>query len=555
MTTFPATLFADKKFAVIGLGQNGLPAAIALSAMGAEVIAWDDSETARAAASGLTMRDLREGELDFDAIVLSPGIPHRLPKPHPIAARAIAAGIPIVSDVELLYQAVRRAGSRARFVGITGTNGKSTTTALLAHVLKQAGWNAEAGANLGPAALSLPLLPDDGIYVLEMSSYMLERLVTVRFDVAAMLNLSPDHIERHGDMAGYALAKRAIFDRQTNGDLAVIGVEDAGSRAMAAWLDTRPARVARISGSAEADDSSAGVFCRDGVLRDASGPIIGMAEVIALPGAHNAQNAAAAAAMASFLGLDRDRIASGIASYPGLPHRQQRIATIDGVSFVNDSKATNADAAERALICYDRLIWIAGGLGKEGGIVPLVRHFPRIARAMLIGRDAPIFAATLTEHGVPFEMVETLDAAVPAAFAAAKRENTAVVLLSPATASWDQFKSYEHRGERFGELVRGLLSRHGPARPSHQHQQRDVESDGPASLERHDPARSGHLCQHGAGIGGPDEPGHDVEAMPGHDRAETSNHDVPGTPSRDGDGTSGRDDRAYGNSTSGRPAR
>ena len=422
--------------------------------MGAEVTAWDDSETARAAAPDLNLRDLREGELNFDAIVLSPGIPHSLPKPHPIAARAIAAGIPIVSDVELLYQAVRRAGSRARFVGITGTNGKSTTTALLAHVLKQAGCDTAAGANLGPAALSLPLLPDDGIYVLEMSSYMLERIHSVRFDAAAMLNLSADHIDRHGDMAGYALAKRAIFDRQTNRDLAVIGVEDAGARAMAAWLDTRPARVVRISGTNEPE--VADVFCREGVLRDASGPILRMADAIALPGSHNAQNAAAAAAMATFLGVTRERIASGIASYPGLPHRQQRIVTVDGVTFINDSKATNADSAEKALICYDRLVWIAGGMGKEGGIGPLAPYFPRIARAMLIGRDAQVFAATLTEHGVPFDMVETLDAAVPAAFAAAQREHAPVVLLSPATASWDQFKSYEHRGERFAELARGL---------------------------------------------------------------------------------------------------
>jgi UDP-N-acetylmuramoylalanine--D-glutamate ligase len=182
-----------------------------------------------------------------------------------------------------------------------------------------------------------------------------------------------------------------------------------------------------------------------------------MADANALPGAHNAQNAAAAAAMAGFLGLDRERIASGIASYPGLPHRQQRIVTIDGVTFVNDSKATNADAAERALICYDRLIWIAGGMGKEGGIVPLIPYFPRIARAMLIGRDAPIFAETLTVHGVPFDMMETLDAAVPAAFAAAQREHAPIVLLSPAAASWDQFKSYEHRGDRFAELARGLV--------------------------------------------------------------------------------------------------
>ena len=327
MTGFPSTLFAGKRFAVVvGLGQNGRPAANALLAMGAEIVAWDDSETARAAAGDLPMRDLREGGLDFDAIVLSPGIPHRLPKPHPIAARAIAAGIPIVSDVELLYQAVRRAGSRARFAGITGTNGKSTTTALLAHVMKQAGWNAEAGANLGPAALSLPLLPDDGVYVLEMSSYMLERIHSVRFDAAAMLNLSADHIDRHGDMAGYALAKRAIFDRQANDDLAVVGVEDAGSRAMADWLTGRPAKVTRVSGSGPAD-----VFCRDGVLRDASGPIMRMAEAIALPGAHNAQNAAAAAAMAAFLGVareqhrDRDRVVSGVAaSATTRPHRRRR---------------------------------------------------------------------------------------------------------------------------------------------------------------------------------------------------------------------------------------
>jgi UDP-N-acetylmuramoylalanine--D-glutamate ligase len=451
MTAFPATLFAGRKYAVIGLGQNGRPAAEALRAMGADVTAWDDNETARAGAKDLPQRDLREGDLNFDAIVLSPGIPHRLPKPHPIAARGIEAGIPIVSDVELLYQAVRRAGSRARFVGITGTNGKSTTTALLAHVLKQAGRIAEAGANLGPAALSLPLLPDDGIYVLEMSSYMLERLVSVRFDAATMLNLSADHIDRHGDMAGYAMAKRTIFDRQTTADLAVIGVEDAGARAMAAWLDRRPAKVVRVSGSGPAD-----VSCQDGVLRDAAGPIMTMADAIALPGAHNAQNAAAAAALGAFLGLSHDQIAAGIACYPGLPHRQQHVVTIDGVTFVNDSKATNADSAEKALICYERLIWIAGGMAKEGGILPLVRYFPRIARAMLIGRDAPIFAETLAAHGVPFDMVETLDAAVPAAFVAAKRDHAPVVLLSPAAASWDQFKSYEHRGERFAELARGL---------------------------------------------------------------------------------------------------
>jgi UDP-N-acetylmuramoylalanine--D-glutamate ligase len=440
MNMFPTTLFSGKRFAVVGLGKNGMPAARGLRAMGAEVVAWDDSAAVRAAAEGLDLRDPAEGKFEYDALVLSPGIPHRLPKPHPVARRAIVAGVPILSDVELLFQAVRGAGSRARFAGITGTNGKSTTTALLAHVLEQAGVPVAAGANLGPAALSLPLLPHHGVYVLEMSSYMLERLASIRFDAAVMLNLSADHIDRHGDLAGYAMAKRAIFDRQRDGDLAVIGVDDAGSRAMAAWLESRPARVVRVSGSE---------------TPLASGP--------ALPGAHNAQNAAAASAAARFLGVSDAAIAAGLISYPGLPHRQQRIVTIDGVTFINDSKATNADAAERALVCYERVIWIAGGMAKEGGIEPLVPLFPRVARALLIGRDAAGFAATLTRHGVAFDIMGTLEAAVPAAFAAAKASGVSTLLLSPACASWDQFTGYDQRGDRFAELAHGLAGAASPA--------------------------------------------------------------------------------------------
>ncbi|PPQ26820.1 UDP-N-acetylmuramoyl-L-alanine--D-glutamate ligase [Rhodopila globiformis] len=433
MSTFPSSLFSGKRFAVVGLGKNGLPAARALRDMGATVVAWDDNAAARAAAGDLEVRDPVSDAFDFDALVLSPGIPHRLPKPHPAAQRAIEAGVPILSDTELLFRAVRAAGSRARFAGITGTNGKSTTTALLAHILGEAGLPVAAGANLGPAALSLPLLSHDGVYVLEMSSYMLERLAELRFNAAAMLNLTADHIDRHGDMVGYAAAKRSIFVRQQEGDLAVVGVDDPGSRDVAAWLATRPATVVRISGSQ---------------VPLAPGP--------ALPGAHNAQNAAVATAMARYFGVPDDVIAAGLRSYPGLPHRQQRIVTIDGVTFVNDSKATNADAAQRALVCYDRLIWIAGGMAKAGGIEPLVPLFPRIARTLLIGRDAPEFAATLSRHNVPFDLVGTLDAAVPAAFAAAKAAGAPVVLLSPACASWDQFTGYDQRGDRFAELARDL---------------------------------------------------------------------------------------------------
>ena len=439
MIAFAPDLFSGQRFAVVGLGRNGLAAAHALQAMGAGVLAWDDDPARRAAASGLAVGDpTGESAAGFaaaalDALVLSPGIPHRLPQPHPAAMLALQRGVPILSDVELLFRAVRASGSRARFVGITGTNGKSTTTALLAHILARAGMAVAAGANLGPPALRLGLLPHDGVYVLEMSSYMLERLATVRFDAAAMLNLSADHLDRHGDMVGYAMAKRAIFDRQTAADLAVIGVDDPASRGMADWLAQRPAAVARVSGQA---------------APLAWGP--------ALPGVHNAQNAAAATALARFFSVTDGNIAAGLRSYPGLPHRQQSVATVDGVSFVNDSKATNADAAARALVCYDRLVWIAGGMAKAGGIEPLVPLFPRIARALLIGRDAGLLADTLGCHGVAHDIAGTLQAAVPAALAAAKASGAGVVLLSPACASWDQFTGYDQRGDRFAQLARSL---------------------------------------------------------------------------------------------------
>ncbi len=450
MSAFPPTLFAGRRFAVMGLGRNGLPVARALAAMGARVTAWDDGAppppvplpqgeggiTPLPVAGALTFSDLSTiARFEFDALVLSPGIPHTLPAPHPVATRARAAGIPILSDAELLFQAVRRAGSRARFVGITGTNGKSTTTALLAHILTQAGTTTAAGGNLGIAALALPLLDDAGVYVLEMSSYMLERLATLRFDAAAMLNISADHLDRHGDMAGYIAAKRAIFDRQTADDLAVIGTDGEHCRATAEWLRTRPACVAAISGA---------------------DPLPALADAPALPGVHNAQNAAAASAIAAWLGVSPGQIARGITSFPGLPHRQQLVACIGGISFVNDSKATNADAAACALGCYDRLVWIAGGIAKAGGIASLAPYFPRIAHAVLIGRDASALAATLAAAGVPHQLVGTIEAAVPAAYRIARAHGIPVVLLSPACASFDQFTGFDARGERFAALARAL---------------------------------------------------------------------------------------------------
>jgi len=445
------TPFSRMRIAVVGLGRAGLPAARRLREWGADVTCWDDGEAARAeaAALGLVVADPALG-FDFDALLLSPGIPHLLPRVHPAAAAARAAGAPILADVEFLFRAVRATGSRARFVGITGTNGKSTTTALLAHLLSRAGIPVEVGGNLGPAALDMRMLGDEGVYVLEMSSYMLERIAELRFNVAAMLNLSPDHLDRHGDMAGYLGAKARIFAAQGAGDVAVLGQDDAATAGLGASL---PARRVPISGAVP---QPAGVWAEGAVLHDAAGVIADLATCPNLPGMHNAQNAAAAVAMALALGLERGALAEGLRSYPGLVHRQELVGRMGGLRFINDSKATNADSTACALASYDRVLWIAGGTGKAGGITPLAPYFPRIAEAFLIGRDGPEFAETLAAHGVRHRICGTLAQAVPAAAQAARAGAADVVLLSPAAASWDQFTGFDARGDAFRALVRAL---------------------------------------------------------------------------------------------------
>ena len=454
----PCLPFAGQRIAVVGLGRAGLPAALRLREWGAEVVAWDDDPARRdeAARAGVALRDMTAVPFGSDALLLSPGIPHRLPRVHPAAARAIEAGAPVLCDAEFLFLAARAAGSRARFVGITGTNGKSTTTALLHHLLTGAGVTAVAGANLGPAAAALPLLAE-GVYVLEMSSYMLERLDALRFDLAAMLNLSPDHLDRHGDMAGYADAKARVF---LGAAVCVLGMDDAASRALAPLAS---GRLVPVSGSAP---QPGGVWTEGSVLRDDDGPILDLAQAPALPGTHNAQDAAAATALALALGLTRAQVAEGLRTYPGLPHRQERVAGRSGIAFVNDSKATNADSTAWALGSYPRVVWIAGGVPKAGGIEPLAALFPRVAHAVLIGRSAPDFAATLAAHGVPHEIAGTLDAAVPAARDAALATGAAVVLLSPAAASFDQFSGFEARGDAFRTLVHALPDRPRPPETS-----------------------------------------------------------------------------------------
>ncbi|MBP0493531.1 UDP-N-acetylmuramoyl-L-alanine--D-glutamate ligase [Pararoseomonas indoligenes] len=446
------TPFAGQRIAVLGLGRAGLPAARRLRDWGADVTAWDDGEAARAAAEAA---GIAVGQPErFDLLMISPGIPHRGPKAHPLARRAAEIGAPVLCDVEFLYRAVRAVGSRARFVGITGTNGKSTTTALLDHLARAAGMVVATGGNLGPPALDMPVLADDGVYILEMSSYSAERLDRARFALGALLNLSPDHLDRHGDMAGYAAAKARVM---LGNDLAVFGMDDAETRAVAA---AHEGRVVPVSGHMP---QPGGIWGDGALLRDGAGVIVDLSGALALPGPHNAQNAAAATALAFGLGIARAVAGRALLTYPGLPHRQERVGEVDGIAFLNDSKATNADSTAYALACHDRVVWIAGGVPKAGGIVPLASLFPRVAEALLIGQAAEEFAATLAEHGVPHRVVGTLDAAVAEGLEAARRTGSGAVLLSPACASFDQFRSFEARGDAFRDFVRNLANREAEA--------------------------------------------------------------------------------------------
>jgi UDP-N-acetylmuramoylalanine--D-glutamate ligase len=457
----PVAHFRNQDIAVLGLARSGLAAAQALQAGGAKVLAWDDNAARRAAAAkaGINLVDLGQADLtSVRALVLSPGIPHRFPKPHSVAQRARDTGLPIIGDIELLALA----RLKARFAGITGTNGKSTTTALIGHILAAAQRKVQIGGNLGMPALLLEALGSDGVYVLELSSYQLELTQSLTLDVAVLLNVTPDHLDRHGGMAGYVEAKRRIFRNQAAQQTAIIGIDDEICRGIRDTLsNARAQRIIPISAHMEA---KGGVYIRAGHLIDdldgKAAIILDLKDAPHLPGSHNAQNAAAGYAAARMLGVDSAACAAGIKSFPGLAHRQELIATIDGVRYVNDSKATNADAAEKALACYDDIYWITGGRAKEDGIDALAPLFPRIRRAFLIGEAAPRFAKTL-DGKVDYAIAGTLDKAVAQAreAALAGKKPGAVVLLSPACASFDQFQDFEARGEAFRRLVAGLPGR------------------------------------------------------------------------------------------------
>ena len=450
--------FSGLPVAVLGLGKSGLVAAEALKLSGAEVWAWDDDPARRQAAAEreipiveLTGCDWRE----LTSLVISPGIPQRFPEPHPVAALAREHGCEIIGDIELLGRAQRN----AEYLGVTGTNGKSSTTALVGHILETAGRQVQIGGNLGMPALALEPLDQGGLYVLEVSSYQLEITVSITYDVAVLLNISPDHIERHGGFEGYVAAKKLIFHRQTKPRTAVVGIDDETCRAI--YDELKRADEQNVVAISSRDQVPGGVGVRDGVLIDDSDgqavPALDLREVASLPGRHNWQNAAAAYAACKAVGVAPPVVAACMRSYPGLPHRQELVAVIDGVRYVNDSKATNADAAAKALACYEPIYWIAGGQAKEGGLAGLEGWLTNVAEAFLIGEAEEAFARSL-DGKLPVTRCGTLQSAVEAAQKAAAKAGRAgaVVLLSPACASFDQFANFEARGDAFRAAVEAL---------------------------------------------------------------------------------------------------
>lgn len=461
----PVKTFKGKAVALFGLGGSGLSTAKALMAGGAEVYAWDDGEAGRLAAvnAGVPLEDLSRSDWSrFAALILSPGVPLTHPAPHWTVEHARAAGVEIIGDIELFCRERAAHTGRSPFIAITGTNGKSTTTALIAHILREAGREVQLGGNIGVPVLDLEPPADDRIHVVECSSFQIDLAPSLGPTIGILINLTPDHIDRHGSMENYAAVKERLV---AGAEVALIGVDDAHTHAIGARLAAEPKPEQRVVPVSAARRLDWGFYVEDGEIyfREQGHPpeeaeLLGSVKgARALRGAHNAQNAAFAAAAAWECGLDDEEIARGLLSYPGLPHRMEEVGRIERALFVNDSKATNADAAEKALASFTDIYWIIGGKAKEGGIEPLRSYFPRIRKAYLIGHASDDFARTL-EGALPYERCETLDVATTRAALDALDDDAAepIVLLSPACASYDQFKNFEARGDAFRALVNVL---------------------------------------------------------------------------------------------------
>jgi UDP-N-acetylmuramoylalanine--D-glutamate ligase len=457
--------FADRDVGVFGLARTGASAARSLIAGGARVHAWDDKEDSRVAVSASGARITPFAEWPWERIktlVLSPGVPLTHPEPHAVVRMARKAGAEVIGDMELFARAMRSESkdASAPLIAITGTNGKSTTTALIGHILSTCGYATEVGGNIGKPVLDLAPPGSRTAYVLEVSSYQIELSPSLAPDVTVLTNISPDHLDRHGSLENYAAVKARLLEQTLRAGQVCIGVDDPQSAAIRSRFASNggpeavPVSVGKVLGR--------GIFVLDGVLYDSqashAAKVLDVTEAAHLPGAHNWQNAALAYSATRGLVKDTRAIAEAIVSFPGLAHRMEDVGHVGKVRFVNDSKATNADATERALVCFDDIFWIAGGREKEGGIKSLKPFFSRIRKAYLIGEAARHFVETLDD--VPHEVSGSLDAAVLSAYRDARtsKATAPVVLLSPACASFDQFRDYEARGDAFRALVAELLA-------------------------------------------------------------------------------------------------
>ena len=457
----PIRAYKGTRVAVFGLGRTGIATAKALTAGGAIVSAWDDDEAtrARAEAEGVPLDNIYARDWgDCAGLVLSPGIPHTLPKPHKLAEIAKAINVPILNDITLLGEAFAQEPT-AKVIGVTGSNGKSTTAALIAHILAGAGYDVQLGGNIGRAVLTLEPPKPGRIYVLELSSYQLELAANLHCDVAVMTNLSPDHLDRHGDMTGYIQAKANIFTGQGHDDVAVLALDESYSQSLYTQLrsqkhqDLRPVSAKRVLGD--------GISVLGGKLYDAaigrSQTVLSLAGHSALEGRHNAQNVGLAYAAARAVGLTIETIREGVQSFKGLTHRQERLSPIERVAFINDSKATNAAASSQALKRFSDIYWILGGQSKGDGVASLVDQLSAVKAIYVYGQDS---RRLIRQLGVDHTIIQcrTLDEATQRAFDDARGSSfqNPHVVLSPACASFDQFANFEARGDHFKACVEQL---------------------------------------------------------------------------------------------------
>jgi len=457
----PVTVFAGKKVAVFGLGKSGLLSAGALVKGGADVVAYDDSEKmcADAASAGLGVQNLREIDWsEIAALVLAPGVPLTHPTPHWTVQLAQKAGVEVIGDIELFCREREKSGADCPLIAITGTNGKSTTTALTAHLIASAGFDAQMGGNIGVPVLALEPFMQNRVYVLEVSSYQIDLAPSLRATVGILLNVTEDHLDRHGTIENYAALKTLLPASVEKGGTAVIAVDDRWTRSAADRIERAGHKVVRVSTTGPLRDGYFAEGTR--IMRADNGkahPAVQLAGIGSLRGLHNAQNAACAVAACAAIGIDLPTIQKGLVRFPGLAHRMQQIGRKGSILYVNDSKATNADSAAKALGSFNDIFWIAGGKPKTGGIASLAEFFARIRKAYLIGEAAEDFAHTL-EGKVPYEVVGVMSAAVDAATrdAEASALKEPVILLSPACASFDQYPNFEVRGKAFADLVRAV---------------------------------------------------------------------------------------------------